>query len=100
MIVYGLPLDGDSDKPLTSFVYLDGEVEKKNGYDLVSLDHNPHKDGIYPVTIILHNKTEIEGTMFFWYNEDNLQRGLIVENGDIEAMKNARKKYENKERII
>lgn len=85
-------------KKLTDGVYLHGILELENGYDLVSMDEIPEKDGIYECTTILHNE-KVSSILYFW-KVNNRNRGLVVKRTDENAIKNAEETYNNRSEFI
>lgn len=84
---------------LFGFVYLHGELEKQNGYDLVStetLEEQELEDGIYDVEVYLHDGKVKPGKLYYWKNSNNLQRGLIVNPDKEEDVKFALDNYTKK----
>lgn len=96
MIITALT-DGINNK-LTDGVYLHGILELKNGYDLVSMDEIPEKDGIYECTTVLHNE-KVPSILYFW-RINGRNRGLVVKRTDENAIKNAEETYNKRSKFI
>ena len=88
-----------------SYIYLHGKLEDINGFDLVCMDFEPTRDGIFPIEVILVDGTKYEDcTLYIWdvyevFNNGH-QHGLIVLNNDDEANAYAKKCYENKVKML
>ena len=82
-------------------VYLHGELEDKAHYDIAysSIDLHELDDGVYPAT----HKSEDQCTLYLWshteYGPKRL-RGLVVLNDDIDGIKHAQMKYEQKSTFL
>lgn len=102
LIAYGLHRDdADNGIPynLTSFVYLHGQLEEENKFDLVAIDEVPQEDGIYDIEVVLTTGSYKKGKLFFWH-KDFMQRGLIVDNDDTEYLEDAQRKFDAKLAIL
>lgn len=82
----------------TPFVYLHGELEKKNGFDGCYIAHLPEADGEYECSVIIDNNT-YAGRFYYW-NIEGMDRGLIVKAGDTEAEEFAEKKFKERAKIL
>lgn len=76
-------------EPITSWVYLHGMLQDKNGFDLCLIDPMPSHDGIYDCEAILSTGETYLSKLYFYkipqYNYTRLSmidRGLIVANED------------------
>lgn len=111
MIIYGIDINDEDTQP-TLGVYLHGELEKKNGYDLCKVDecesgfYRDKPDGIYPCTVVINGK-QYESTMYLWQipfdcgnRIVNQTKGLVVRNDDTKHMDDAKDKYERKTEYI
>lgn len=82
----------------SGFVYLHGEAEKEVGFDIpYSLTpYEKLETGIYPASV--NGKTGY--TLYFWLAHENtpeqLIRGLIVKNTDLEFKEHAESKYHSR----
>lgn len=83
---------------LTDGIYLHGILELENGYDLVSMDEIPEKDGIYECITVLHNE-KVPSILYFW-RINSRNRGLVVKRTDENAIKNAEETYNKKSEFI
>ena len=91
--------DDDTFGVVTTGVYLHGELEDENGYDLVQSNTSlPSADGIYDCVVLMNQKI-VQCKLFFW-RRDKLQRGLIVKKGDTEYMDDAREHYSKRGLIL
>jgi len=83
---------------LTDGIYLHGILELENGYDLVSIDEIPEKDGIYECITELHNE-KVPSILYFW-KINGRNRGLVVKRTDENAIKNAEETYNKRSEFI
>lgn len=88
-----------------SFIYLHGKLQDINGFDLVCMDFEPTRDGIFPIEVILADGTKYEDcTLYMWDVNAELirenghihQHGLIVLNDDDEGNAYAKECYDKK----
>lgn len=80
----------------TDGIYLHGNLERINGFDLVAMDHIPTQKGIYDVNVILKNGNIHKAKLYFWtvlFAKNIRNKGLICELDDTEANKYANVKY-------
>lgn len=96
MIVRAINDDSPKTYKITFGVYLDGILEEKNGYDLVSFK-TPKNDGIYDCLVIINGQL-FPSKLFFWRTD--CDRGLIVSNDDADAIKHAEQKYNERAIVI
>jgi len=82
----------------TPYIYLHGELEKKNGFDGCYIAHLPEADGEYECNVIIDNNTYV-GRFYYW-NIGGMDRGLIVKTGDTEAEEFAEKKFKERAKIL
>ena len=78
-----------------SNIYLHGEVESMNNFDLVTfpVGNRPKVGGIYPSKVYLRDEDEaLDCTLFMWENRQGF-KGLVVLNGDIPSIIYANEKY-------
>lgn len=69
----------DKDHPATGYIYLHGELEDENGFDLCHIDQLPKKDGIYDCEVTMANGLIRPAKLYFWKSKRrNINRGLIV----------------------
>lgn len=69
----------DEEYPVTGYIYLHGELEYENGFDLCHIDQLPEEDGIYDCEITLTNGLIRPAKLYFWKSKiRNINRGLIV----------------------
>lgn len=69
----------DKDHPVTGFIYLHGELQVENDFDLCHIDQLPEEDGIYDCEVRMNNGTVKSAKLYFWKSEvRNINRGLIV----------------------
>ena len=81
MDIYGLDYNDDSGKKPLSYVYLHGQLEDMNGYDLCySDDKCPVENARKHVVAHIKGKI-IPATLFFWY-ENRIPKGLVVADDD------------------
>ena len=83
------------------WIYLHGKIQDINGFDLVCMDFQPTRDGIFPIDVILVDGTKYECTLYIWDVNTNFhQHGLIVLDDDDEGIAYAKKCYETKPKCI
>ena len=84
------------------WIYLHGQIEEINRFDLVCMDYQPTYDGIFPIDVILIDGTKYECTLYLWdVNAGaNHQHGLIVLNDDTEAKIFAKQRYDEKRKTL
>lgn len=69
----------DEEHPVTGYIYLHGELEEANGFDLCHIDQLPEEDGIYDCEVTLANGLVRPAKLYFWKSKiRNINRGLIV----------------------
>lgn len=92
MDIYGLDYNDNSDKQVWSYVYLHGQLEDMNGYDLCyTNDKKPVENTRKHVVAHIKGKA-IPATLFFWY-EDRIAKGLVVADDDNEGFSEALKHW-------
>lgn len=110
MKIYGLNVETykayNNETRCLNFVYLDGMLEKKNGFDLVAVTEETYQVltscnfGVFDVEVVLHNGSEERGILFYWHDKHSRWHGLIVGNTDVNRMKNAVKKFNSRSCVI
>lgn len=100
MDIYGMSIDdNDPNHQQWSRVYLHGQLEDLNGFDLCyTFDQKPVDDTRKSVKVHIGNQ-HIDGTLFFW-NAKGLSWGLVVANDDEEGFQYALKKYNERAFIL
>ena len=69
----------DKEHPVSGYIYLHGELEEENGFDLCHIDHIPEKDGVYDCEVRMTNSLVKPAKLYFWKSKKrNINRGLIV----------------------
>ena len=69
----------DKDHPVTGFIYLHGELQIENDFDLCHIDQLPEEDGIYDCEVSMTNGVTKPAKLYFWKSKvRNINRGLIV----------------------
>lgn len=82
---------------LTPHVYLHGELQEWNGFDLCLVQKLPEAEGIYECETIFDDGHIIPSILFFWHGpEPFTNRGLIVDKRDKASMEDARQKFEQR----
>lgn len=99
------------------YVYADGELEWRAGYDIVRYSEDDTfdfvTDRIEQVVAVLPDGEELEATLFYWHSApyddksarfaethpNYLAHGRLVLNSDKKAMNIAKKKYEKKDAL-
>ncbi|MEE3344381.1 MAG: hypothetical protein VZS44_09845 [Bacilli bacterium] len=88
----------------TDGMYLHGDLETLNGFDLLVIDNMPTERGIYDVNVILVDGTIHNAKFYFWQvplTDDYMRnRGLICAINDEWANSDAMPKYENNEEYL
>lgn len=93
-------LCGDEDFPVTSWIYLHGELEDINGYDLVYIEEDlPVVDGIFDCIVTIDDKP-YPAKFFFWKCECTGHKGLIAGVTDDEGLAWAKEKFDEKPEIV
>lgn len=113
MNIYGLNVNtqevfekNEKDVEFLDFVYLHGDLEKKNGYDLVSATEETYHAitacyfGKFDVDVILHNGEKEHGLLFYWHDNESRRHGLIVSGTDTESMVYAQEKFYSRANTI
>lgn len=86
-------------------IYLHGKLDKDNGYDHCGIFSFPDEDGIYDCKVMMPNGDRRKAKLFYWsirrddgYGEHlwTMHRGLVVEIGDEEYMRDAQKKFDKR----
>lgn len=80
-------------------VYLHGNLEDMNGYDIGFLSEIPEEDGEYPCICILANGKAHISRLFFW-RTDELLRGYVVKEDDKESLLEAKALLNKKAKYI
>ena len=102
MIIYGLEIGTHKTYEETrflDFVYLHGELEKKNGFDLVGVTEGTYsviiscRFGKFDVEVITHDGQKEQGVLFYWHDNDSRRHGLVVSGTDKESMVYAQDKF-------
>lgn len=97
MFVKALKIDDDFPY-YTDGVYLHGQLQDLNGYDIVYLSSVPKEEGIYPVEVEIGGQI-INANLYFWFGDPNILnglRGLIVDPNDTIAVQDAIRKFGDK----
>lgn len=69
----------DTEHPVTGYIYLHGELQEENGFDLCHIDQLPEEDGIYDCEVRMANGLVKPAKLYFWKSKRrNINRGLIV----------------------
>lgn len=69
----------DVEHPVTGYIYLHGELQEENGFDLCHIDQLPEEDGIYDCEVRMINGLVKPAKLYFWKSKRrNINRGLIV----------------------
>jgi len=69
----------DKEHPVTGYIYLHGELQKENGFDLCHIDQLPEEEGIYDCEVRMINGLIKPAKLYFWKSKRrNINRGLIV----------------------
>ena len=95
-------LNGD-DYQFGRGIYLHGEMELLNGYDITIFPDNdlPTENGIYDVEVRIGDNMYIDARMYLWYtkyssreDDDRMEsHGLIVRLSDKDYVEHAESKY-------
>jgi len=103
LVIYGQSVNQDDPYPSTvPQVYLHGELEKLNGFDLVYIPKEdiPKEEGIYKCKVkTWKTKEVVSAILYYWKAKEplfNNYLGLVCKFGDDEAMEYAREQYDNK----
>lgn len=93
----------------SSGIYLHGQLEIDNGYDLCGIENFPNEsspeDGFYCI-VVMRNGEKRKARLFLWEVKKlsrpnrSFWKGLIVQEGDNEYMKDAQRKRKRKEEDI
>lgn len=94
--VYAAPHGSYIDR-ITPHVYLHGNLQDWNDYDLCLVEKLPEAEGIYECETVFEDGHIIPSVLFFWHGTEPFSnRGLIVDKRDTDALNDARQKYENR----
>ena len=91
--------EDDLHTKIPGWIYLHGDVEKRNGYDIVAMDEIPEESGIYHCKVISITGETFDCIFYFWKHINDIfngHHGLICLPEDGEANKDAMRKYLNK----
>lgn len=89
--------------PVWSGVYLHGNIQDENGFDIVTSEHGSLDDGIYKCHVILHNGEHRKAKLFYWRSKESpiaRSRGLIVALDDMEHLADAQRNFEERAEYI
>ena len=96
MIIKALTHDGGG--KVTNGVYLHGELEQINGYDLVEFEP-PKADGVYGCFVHIKDETYV-AKLFYWKakidEKVTMNRGLIVSVDNKDDIKYAQEKFKKR----
>lgn len=96
----GLTIFGFNKKTyLFNYVYLHGDLELENGYDIVDTETKEEQnipEGIYNIEVVLHDGRIVPGRLYYWKGFDEIYHGLIVKPTDEEGINYALEYYDNR----
>ena len=82
------------DRPVTGGVYLHGQLQSDNGFDLCSVDNLPTVDGLYRCEVVMSDGSVRKAKLYFWTVDRGtaeisqiINRGLIVDAFNVEDNK-------------
>ena len=99
----------NSNRQHTNGIYAHGELEKIWDYDFVTVYKygaimDDVEDGIYDAKFICPDNTIVKAKAFVWCGKiicgEKIMKGLVVEVGDDEFIKDAQEKYDAKAECI
>ena len=96
----GLTVFGfDKKTYLFNYVYLYGDLELENGYDIVDTETEEEQnisEGIYDIEVVLHDGRIVPGRLYYWKGFGGTYRGFIVSPTDEEGINYVLEYYDNR----